>query len=69
MDWLTKLLSPVVALHPSISRFRVTVVNGNRYYDISKAKQLLGYEPIVDLMEGFKLTANYWKSQGYGIDK
>jgi sterol-4alpha-carboxylate 3-dehydrogenase (decarboxylating) len=68
MDGITKLLSPFVTLHPSITRFRVTVINGNRYYDTSKAKRLLGYKPIVELMEGFKLTADYWKGQGFGID-
>lgn len=67
MDTFTWILSPFVQLHPTLTRFRVKVITGNRYYDISKAKTLLGYTPIVPLMEGFKLTAEYWKSQGYGV--
>ena len=67
MDFFTWALSPFVALHPTLTRFRVKIITGNRYYNISKAKSLLGYKPIVPLIDGFKKTAEYWKTQGYGI--
>jgi len=34
------------------TRFRVMTVCCTRYFDIRKAKRVLGYEPIVDLAEG-----------------
>ena len=66
MDTIAWALSPFYVFHPTITRFRVKIITGNRYFDISKAKRVMGYEPIVPLMEGFKRTAEYWKSQGYG---
>ncbi len=33
----------------------------NSLADISKAKQLLGYEPLIDLNEGIKLTIDWYK--------
>ena len=34
----------------------------NRQPDISKAKELLGWEPRVDRAEGLKITIEYFKS-------
>jgi sterol-4alpha-carboxylate 3-dehydrogenase (decarboxylating) len=67
MDFFTWVLKPIKAIHPTLTRFRVQVINGNRYFDISKAKKRLGYEPIVSLTEGMHRTSEYWKTQGYGI--
>ncbi|KAJ3310945.1 hypothetical protein HDV04_004551 [Boothiomyces sp. JEL0838] len=66
-DFISWVASPFATLHPTLTRFRVKFMDANRYYDISKAKKLLGYKPIVSLDEGFKRTANYWKEQGYGV--
>jgi sterol-4alpha-carboxylate 3-dehydrogenase (decarboxylating) len=68
MDFFTWVLKPIKAIHPTLTRFRVQVINGNRYFDISKAKKFLGYEPIVSLNEGLNRTAAYWKTQGYSIE-
>ena len=54
--------------HPLLTRFRIKIINSNRYFNISKAKELLGYEPIVPLIEGIKRTADYWKQEGFGVE-
>lgn len=66
MDTFAYLLSPFWAIHPSLSVFRVKVISANRYFDISKAKDVLGYRPIVSYGEAIDRTVEYWKSQGYG---
>lgn len=32
--------------------------------EIKKAKELLGYEPTINLQEGLEITINYWKNKG-----
>ncbi|KAL2918769.1 erg26, C-3 sterol dehydrogenase [Polyrhizophydium stewartii] len=59
-DGIAWLLRPIKEIHPNISRFRVQMVTANRYFDISKAKQRLGYKPIVSLQEALRITAEHW---------
>jgi sterol-4alpha-carboxylate 3-dehydrogenase (decarboxylating) len=63
MDTVTWILSPFVTLHPSFTRFRVVIINGNRYFNIAKAKKLLGYSPIVDWNEAVTRTVQFYKEQ------
>jgi len=39
------------------TRFKVTFSAANRFYNIEKARRVLGYEPIVGLDEGIKRSA------------
>lgn len=39
------------------TRFKVTFSAANRYYNIEKARRVLGYEPLVGLDEGIKRSA------------
>ncbi|CAG8461493.1 4303_t:CDS:10 [Diversispora eburnea] len=41
------------------TRFRVKLTTNNRYFDITKARRLLGYEPIVDLEEANGKNLNH----------
>lgn len=50
---------------PPIFPRRVDWYRQNRAFDISKAKRELGYEPKVDLDEGLKRTAEWYRSEGY----
>lgn len=50
---------------PPIFPRRVDWYRQNRAFDISKAKKELGYEPKVGLDEGLKLTAEWYKNEGY----
>lgn len=61
VDVLVAVLRPVKKLNPTFTKFRVKVITNNRYLDITKAKEVLGYKPIVSLEEGLKRTAKYWK--------
>jgi len=48
----SELAAMLVGKEPGFTRFRVMTVCCTRYFDIRKAKSVLGYEPIVDLNEG-----------------
>ena len=51
--------------HPLLTRFRIKIINSNRYFNIQKAKTVLGYKPLVPLVDGIKRTADYWREQGF----
>ena len=59
-----KLCKPIRITPPIFPR-RVDWYRQNRAFDISKAKKDLGYQPIVDLDEGLKRTAAWYRSEGY----
>ncbi len=50
---------------PPIFPRRVDWYRQNRAFDISKAKKELGYEPKVGLDEGLRLTAKWYRDEGY----
>ena len=52
-------------IEPPIFRRRVKFYRNNRAFDISKAKQKLGYAPGVSLEEGMKRTVDWYKTNGY----
>jgi len=50
---------------PPIFPRRVDWFRQNRAFDIGKAKRDLGYAPKVDLQEGLRRTAKWYREQGY----
>lgn len=50
---------------PPLYRRRVDFFTHNRAFRIDKARRLLGYEPKVDLLEGMRRTAEWYRSHGY----
>jgi nucleoside-diphosphate-sugar epimerase len=52
-------------LTPPIFPRRVDWYRQNRAFDISKAKRELGYRPRVGIEEGLRLTAEWYKKEGY----
>ena len=52
-------------IEPPIFRRRVKFYRNNRAFDISKAKQKLGYAPRVSLEQGMKETVKWYKANGY----
>jgi len=50
---------------PPIYRRRVAFYKKNRAFDISKAKKILGYKPVIDLEKGIHLTAQWYIENGY----
>jgi nucleoside-diphosphate-sugar epimerase len=50
---------------PPLFRRRVDWYRQNRAFDISKAKQELGYQPKVELLVGLEKTGTWYREHGY----
>jgi dihydroflavonol-4-reductase len=50
---------------PPLYRRRIAFFKKDRAFDISKAKNMLGYEPAFSLKEGVRLTAKWYLENGY----
>lgn len=53
-----------LGIEPPLYRRRLDFFTKDRAFDITKAKQELGYEPKVPLKEGLKTTAEWYKTEG-----
>ncbi|KAI0074033.1 C-3 sterol dehydrogenase [Panus rudis PR-1116 ss-1] len=53
----------LVGKQPTFTRFRITFTCASRWYNIEKARRLLGYEPIVGMQEGIDRTIEWFVSQ------
>jgi nucleoside-diphosphate-sugar epimerase len=60
-EWVFKPLP----FEPPIFPRRVDWFRQNRSFDISKAREELGYEPAIDLSGGLKRTAEWYLENGY----
>ena len=49
---------------PSLTRRQVRYSSMTRYYDCAKAKQRLGYMPLVGLQEGIERSVKWWEEEG-----
>jgi nucleoside-diphosphate-sugar epimerase len=54
-----------LGIEPPLHRRRVSFFQNNRAFDISKAKQLLGYQPQISLREGIRRTISWYEEQGW----
>ncbi len=70
--WPVELLGTIVEkiciplkIEPPIYKRRVLFFTKDRAFDISKAKNILGYKPKVDLITGIKQTVKWYKDNGY----
>lgn len=54
----------LLPFEPPLFRRRVDWYRQNRAFDIAKARRLLGYEPRVDLAEGLRRTAAWYRAEG-----
>jgi nucleoside-diphosphate-sugar epimerase len=61
---LCEFLCAPFKIQPPIYRRRVEFFMKDRAFDISKAKNVLGYQPRVDLKTGLKKTGDWYLSQG-----
>jgi len=48
---------------PGFTRGRIYYVTTHRWFNIEKARRVLGYEPDVGIEEGIKRTAAWWKEE------
>ena len=63
--YLCEIICTPFRIEPPLFRRRVDFFVSERYFNISKAKQELGYEPKIDVKTGVKLTAEWYKERGY----
>jgi nucleoside-diphosphate-sugar epimerase len=54
-----------LGIEPPLYPRRLDFFIKNRSFDISKARQVLGYEPQIDLRAGLACTAEWYRQQGY----
>lgn len=59
LGYVSEFVCKILGREAGITPFRVKVVCANRYHDITKAKTLLGYSPVVDLEAGIKYTLDW----------
>jgi nucleoside-diphosphate-sugar epimerase len=62
---LCERISIPLGLTPPIYRRRVDFFTKSRAFSIEKARRLLGYAPRVELDEGIRLTADWYRREGY----
>ncbi|KAJ7644082.1 C-3 sterol dehydrogenase [Roridomyces roridus] len=48
---------------PTFTKFKVSFSCANRWYNIEKARRVLGYEPKVGVEEGVRLMVEWWKTE------
>lgn len=64
MGLASEYVSWALGKEPTFTRFRVQFSCANRFYDISKARERLGYYPKVGLGEGIKRSLAWSKKHG-----
>jgi nucleoside-diphosphate-sugar epimerase len=66
--WTAGLLCEMICvplrIEPPIYRRRVDFYTKSRAFDTARARTELGYSPRVDLEQGIKLTADWYRSEG-----
>src|SRR5919197_3741737 len=62
---LCEMFCKPLGINPPLYRRRVDFFRKTRCFDISKAKKELGFRPKTDLKTGIRLTADWYRQQGY----
>lgn len=62
--WLCERVSAVLNVEPILHRRRIKFFTNNRDFSIAKARQLLGYEPKVDLQSGLSSLIAWYQAEG-----
>ncbi|KAF5369441.1 hypothetical protein D9758_002522 [Tetrapyrgos nigripes] len=61
--YMFEIIGWVVGKEAILTRYRVTYSCVNRWYNIEKARRVLGYEPQVGLQEGARRMVDWWKQE------
>ena len=59
IGYISEFVSKLTGREPGLTPFRVRTTCADKYYNITKAKTLLKYQPQTDLEEGIKLTLKW----------
>ncbi|EIW71316.1 hypothetical protein TREMEDRAFT_67694 [Tremella mesenterica DSM 1558] len=60
---LAEIYSKLMEREAGFTKFRVAIASQNRYYDIERARRLLGYEPVIGLEEGMRRWTEWYKTE------
>lgn len=60
---LAEIFSKLTGREPGFTRFRVTFATQQRYYDSERARRLLGYTPIVGVVDGLERWTSWYKEE------
>ena len=63
IGYIAEFISQYTGREPGLTPYRIKQVSQNRYFDTEKARRLLGYEPQVGIVEGIKLTTDWYKGE------
>ncbi|KAI1437533.1 C-3 sterol dehydrogenase/C-4-like protein [Xylaria sp. CBS 124048] len=63
LGYLSETFAALLRRQPTLTRQRIIYSTMTRYYNISKARNRLGYEPIVSLNDGVKRTVKWTLEQ------
>ena len=63
--WMCEKACKLVRVEPPIYRRRLDFFTKDRAFDISKAREVLGYEPRVPLDQGLRITAQWYREKGW----
>jgi nucleoside-diphosphate-sugar epimerase len=63
--FLCELLCKPLGINPPLYRRRVDFFRKTRSFDITKAKQELGFQPKTDLKTGLQMTVKWYRENGY----
>lgn len=61
---ITELVCKITGKKSEFNLFNVLFATGVQWYNIDKARLLLGYEPKISLEEGIHRTVEWWKASG-----
>ncbi|KAH3662535.1 hypothetical protein OGAPHI_005787 [Ogataea philodendri] len=59
IGYVSEKVCALIGKEAGLTPFRVKVACANRYHNISKAKELLGYKPRVSIADGIKYTLDW----------
>ncbi len=60
LGFFSEVVFAIIRKPPTFTRQRIVYASMTRYYDITKAKQRLGYKPLVSLEEGIKRAVTWF---------
>jgi nucleoside-diphosphate-sugar epimerase len=61
---ICEAIFPLVGMQPPLHRRRLTFYKHNRAFSTDKARRILGYQPRVELDEGFRRTVEWYYQTG-----
>ena len=62
---LCEMVCAPLGVEPPLYRRRVDFFTKSRAFDITRAREELGYAPTVDLREGIRRTLEWYRRQGW----